>query len=392
MLIRREFSMVVDDEAEGQRLNGLVDHHFVAIRREMHLGLSSCPTIRATTDEYIRYQRVVRANSKGRLVYIRRVLERFASELSSGAGDVAIDCITSEQVAGWMDRRLDVVGNRSYSGRVTVEPATVNNETGVLKQYARWMVGIKRAVRRADIDVLDVPRCADKNRLDDNRLPPRVITASEHADILGAMCEHGYQDVAAVWYMMPLVSARPSVLLGLRWRDVHKADGGGLGRIDLPGQKGGRAVAVLYEAGDMVSIGLDWARRIGVQRWGRMSKRRQVFASLCGRNGWWTNSTYGHKLRRVLNEIGVAEPVTIYWLRACSATWASEAGASAFDIMDMMSHRRVSTQDVYRRGSGVGAAGARGVVSRRMAAAVVSMGRWENVPEQLRRAAVVGMA
>ena len=338
MLVRREFRMRVETSEDAELLDGLVRHHFAAIRHEMQVGLSPCPTIRATIDGYVQHLRVIRRVSIGRRKYVRTALERFADGLSSGAGDIAIDLISREKLLEWMDRR----------GRDVV-PTTVNNDLRVLKGYAGWMVNADK-VRRVDVSVFAVEPMHDRRFVSGERLEMQTISIAEWGRLKKRIAEVR-PDIELVLRFMLLLGARPEALFRMRWRDVEMPAGKANGHVRVPRLKKGNVKIVPLVDKSATAAGL--VECMGIcRRVMRLTAGKPVFCCTTGGGelnpGGWTSSNFDNQLRRLCKRLHVRRRFTAYMLRHAAGMWLDERGASSGEMQQYFGHQQSGTQDNYR--------------------------------------------
>ena len=163
-LVRRECKRLVASEADALRLDRLYADAFDAANGRFVGGLSACPRIIEALDDYVAHLRVERANQKVHLQAVRKRLERFARELSNGAGDVSVDKIAASDVKAWREKRLGEKGKRIKAEQAlfqrlwdevltwedkqppTADLNALSQQTSVVRSISHESIGLKISI------------------------------------------------------------------------------------------------------------------------------------------------------------------------------------------------------------------------------------------------------
>lgn len=343
MIARTEISLTVDSKARAAEFRAFARHRGRQMVRDFLAGMTICPAISETIDEYCRWLEVVRSTSAVRIKYIKRCLAMFATQLSVKGEPVRVDDVTRDHMIKWLARR------RKRGLRVT----TINNELAVFKSYCRWLAHFGGKVRLGDVEPMTIPAMVDKRTVS-GELPPKFVSEAEYHRIARKLAEAA-PHILIVLEGMLLFGARPVVLFGLRWHHVEWPDGRREGRVDIPQAKGGLRGSVPVMTGSVTEALLKRCQQIAQWEAGTTSQK-PVFARVRGRSrinpGGWTTAAYDNALKRAMATIGIERPFTAYMVRHSAATWLEQYQVSSGGIQHYMKHLRPSTQDKYRHGTG----------------------------------------
>jgi len=330
MIARCEISLRVHDAAEAAEFRRYIRAQSSRLKRDFALGIRACPTVDETVDGYCLWIKTVKSSSAKRVKYVRRILLGFADVWVWKGQSVRADGVTRVQVLRW------IAGRRRHAC-----VATVNNELRVWKGYCRWLAGVERRVRLAEIESLDVPAVVDKREVQ-GRVPPRFVSQAEYHRIVSQLPLR----IEIVLRGMLLLGARPAMLFDLCWENVEMPSGSADGRVDLPKAKGGIRGSVPVSGGEVERMLQECMQHVSAP----VTAKAPVFQTRKGRA--WSTRTYGEALRRALRRAGIERKFTAYTVRHSAATWLERAGVPSGGIQHYMKHLRASTQDRYRHGTG----------------------------------------
>lgn len=340
--VRREFRRTVDTEAEAVRIDGLARNALDKVDADFHIGLSSCPTIREALPEYLKYKRIERANEPATLRVIKKRLERFAADLSRGAGDIAVDRILVTDLVEWRRRRLAEPGQVKGA---TISRAVVNHEVGALKAFANWCV--MRGICRPDLEIFRIDWLIVKGR-DGGRKIPKGMSISRFRLICKDLRER-YPHIEIVLRAMALTGGRPAHIFALKWADIEwpRLQPG---RIRFTALKGGVETEMPIENNSQMWLVCKEAAAITANAHRRLRHYGRVFTT--SRGEAWTSGTFGHALQWAQAKMGIDNPITAYDVRHASMTWLAQAGMGQGAIQAFAKQKSVRSQDAYRHVSG----------------------------------------
>jgi integrase len=353
-VVRREFRRQVATEEEAKRLDRLVHAAHERVMTDFSVGLSACPTIRQLLDDYTEYLRVERGNKPATVERVKKCLERFASELSRGAGDIAVDAILPDDVIAWRRKRL---GERGRPGRyhdgAGISRDVVNAEAGTLKTFARWCISHRKC--GPNVAVLSIESLRVGGRENGHHIPP-VMTLGRFNEIYRRLLKHA-PHVAAPLKAIVLLGLRPAALFAICWKDVEMAYGAP-GRIRVPALKGEVECEIVVRPGGEIDELLRDCRAVE----GRILRRGSVFVNAKGHS--WSTQTYDGALKWAQGRARIPNPITAYDVRHAAITWLAQAGVSEAIIQHYAKHLSVGTQKVYRHTTGELAAPAYALIGR----------------------------
>jgi site-specific recombinase XerD len=347
-LVRRECKRLVASEADALRLDRLYADAFDAANGRFVGGLSACPRIIEALDDYVAHLRVERANQKVHLQAVRKRLERFARELSNGAGDVSVDKIAASDVKAWREKRLGEKGKRGRYWRVgTVSREVVNAEVGTLKGFAHWLVEEHKC--KPDIELFSLKPLFLPNRLQGHRNVPKSMTVKRFVEITTALHVKSIHIEQVLWGVL-LLGVRPKALFAIEKHDIEWPSSVGSGRIRLPASKHGVAgeIPIAYRSSlHKLLRGAEANRPSYV-------KASAMFVSKRGKP--WTTQTFDHALAWAQAEAGIREPITAYDVRHAAITWLAQGALPQVVIQHYAGHLNLQSQEPYRHTTGIEAA------------------------------------
>lgn len=336
---------------EAERLDALLESAQSRALADWGIGLSSCPGIRESLEAFLADFDGGKSLSKSRRRDYRRVLTRFASDLSRGAGDISVDSITTVDLSRWIAARARDPGNRGkYVESNTVSPLTIRDELSMLRCFARWCA--RRRWCSLDLDVFRVRMPAPRVNKRCNRYPPRAMTESGLMRIMTRL-RTLHSPVWTVLRLMMLIGARPQAVLALRRGDVTMPTNERRGTVRIIGLKGGMPTERAYKLGDLTDEALRLALDEGRDRLTRLGKRASKHSLLipAPRGGVWSVSNFDQTLSRVCRAHNLGR-ITPYTVRHSALTWLKQRGVSQASIMHYAKHLQMSTQEIYDWSSG----------------------------------------
>ena len=316
-------------------------------RQSVLAGLSPCPAIREKLDEYLRHLRVTRKRTKQTIHDKRRVLLRFAAELGSGAGDIAVDRITETDLETWAEKRLLEPG---YGGK-TVSRRTVAKDIKILKAFCHW--ARRRFTGSRNMAALGYEFYCPPDGQHGGKVD--AITVAEfinYAARIGRVSRHA----ALVLYAMLYFGARPQALFLLDFADTSLPENGHPGRAKLAVLKKGDPGDVPVPEGSPREGVLLEAELLARKYHGRVRRSWPVFTTRRGqskrRPRGWCVDTYANELRRCANKARVPGEFVAYVVRHSAVTWLKQEGVAVSQIQHYAKHSRQETQGQYDHTSG----------------------------------------
>lgn len=348
--VRREVRKTGLSLEDAERLDALLARANETALRDFGLGLSGCPTILESLEDFVTDPTVFSGVTSKRIDYYRKNLTMFARELSRGAGDISVDAVTLEDLKAWLRLRLAQPGNRGkYVDSKTLDPETAANQIKVLKRFAKWCAESRFCSYDLDILRLNIKKLRNPKRSKKhNRFPPRAVHERDFLSFLKRLRGQSPR-VEFVLRAMLVHGVRPEAVFLLAKQDYVPPTPGRDGWLAIPDLKGGVPVKrfILHGsyAHEFMSSVCSFADEVYRKTGKRFSARKPLFPNLFGNR--WVTSAFDRSLSAAVERLKIGRRYTAYMARHSAVTWLLQRGVSPVAVKFYAKHLSISTQEIY---------------------------------------------
>jgi integrase/recombinase XerD len=276
------------------------------------------PPLPVIYEDYLLYQKKYRQTPDQPIKHIRRVLCAFEHYLKQH--HIKPRALRIEQIDAFRAEFF-----KGFSG------ATCRVYRGHLRQFLRYLYHERRILIR-DLAPLVVGR-----RKYANAKPPKFLRPAEVQKLFAGLSACSASDIRtyAMVHLAYTMGLRPKEISKIRLNDVFFSQQ----LLSLPVRKGDNPIELPVPAHTVKAVA---AYIIGARP---QSEKRTLFLTLHPPQRPMSPNTVGQHISKAMRKAGLN--ATAYWLRHTYAQNLLEAGASIFEIKEMLGHDKIESTKLY---------------------------------------------
>lgn len=318
--ILKEFMRRGDGNERRRAVRGLANFLYREKQISQPIPRKSRPKLPELFEDYLHYCATTRYDTEKTVQHIRRVLEAFDHYLKRH--NLSLSTITIEQIDAF---------DQEYNAAYARQSRKFNRSC--FKLFLRYLYHERRVLKRDFAALLKVPRIFHRTK------PPCFLRSDEIQQLFESMAPATPAELRAyamvhIAYTMGL---RPQEISRLTLDDIafSKAE------MSVRYRKAGLPVTMPIPQKTLKAIA---AYLVG----GRPKNDcRELFLQCCRPYRPVSSPTVCYAIKTCMQEAGLPEEATTYWLRHTHAQHLLEAGISVFEIKEMLGHDDIEATNRY---------------------------------------------
>jgi site-specific recombinase XerD len=309
-----------NSEERRRAVRGLAKFLYQQKQISRPIPLKSRPKLPGIFEDHLHYCATARYDTDKTVQHIRRVLEAFYHYLRRH--NLNLSAITIERIDAF---------NQEYNAAYAQQSQKLNRSC--LKLFLKYLYHERRVLTRDLAALLKVPRIFHRTK------PPCFLRPDEIRQLFDTMTLSTPADLRtyAMVYIAYTMGLRPQEICKLTLDDIQfsKAE------MHIKDRKAGSPITLPIPLKTLKAI---TAYLLG----GRPGNNcRELFLQCCRPYKPVSSPTVCYAINTCLRKAGLPEDATPYWLRHTHAQHLLEAGASVFEIKEMLGHDDIEATKRY---------------------------------------------